>query len=320
MDANTIKVKVTAEDTTTRYLRPWWSDAAAGRRPDPGEQRGSGRYYVYWRHYRSCAGVHLPGTSEMIAVHASTFDQAADGHEGDAASSSSAWARLTAAANRLRHGHVAARPLQAAPPERLSSADPGTTALTVQARPTRWSIGDVDDNGDLADRGSGPHDQAPTTGDTGGATGWSIADVHDSRDNLNQWYIVGTALRITIKGTLNNAPTVATEIPDQTAMSGTAFSYQFPPATFTDADSDTLTYTATLADDRSARVAEFQRRHAHLLGHANGRGDGLGEGDGERRPWRLGQRHLRHRRRPAAGHRRDPGEQRESGRRYRLEY
>ena len=41
---------------------------------------------------------------------------------------------------------------------------------------------------------------------------------------------------------------MATEIPNQTAMSGTAFSYQFPPATFTDADSDTLTYAATLAD------------------------------------------------------------------------
>ena len=86
--------------------------------------------------------------------------------------------------------------------------------------------------------------------DTGGATGWSIANVHDSKNTANEWYIVGTALRITIKGTLNNTPpTVATMIPDQTAMSGTAFSYQFPPATFTDADSDTLTYTATLADD-----------------------------------------------------------------------
>ena len=42
---------------------------------------------------------------------------------------------------------------------------------------------------------------------------------------------------------------MATEIPNQTAMSGTAFSYQFPAATFADADSDTLTYTATLAAD-----------------------------------------------------------------------
>ena len=59
---------------------------------------------------------------------------------------------------------------------------------------------------------------------------------------------------ITIKGTLgttttNAAPTVATAIPDQTATAGTAFNYAFPDATFTDADGDTLTYTATKSDD-----------------------------------------------------------------------
>ena len=57
-------------------------------------------------------------------------------------------------------------------------------------------------------------------------------------------------MRITIKGTPpNRAPAVATEIPDQTATLSMAFSYQVPAATFTDADGDTLTYTATLADD-----------------------------------------------------------------------
>ena len=65
----------------------------------------------------------------------------------------------------------------------------------------------------------------------------------------NSW-----ALYITIKGTLgttttNAAPTVATAIPDQTATTGTAFSYAFPATTFTDADSDTLTYMATKSDD-----------------------------------------------------------------------
>ena len=86
--------------------------------------------------------------------------------------------------------------------------------------------------------------------DAGGATGWSIANTFDVEDSPDTWVARALALRITIKGTLNNsAPTVATEIPDQTAMSGTAFSYQFPAATFTDADSDTLTYEATLADD-----------------------------------------------------------------------
>ena len=42
---------------------------------------------------------------------------------------------------------------------------------------------------------------------------------------------------------------MATEIPDQTATTGTALDYTFPADTFADADSDTLTYTATLADD-----------------------------------------------------------------------
>ena len=90
--------------------------------------------------------------------------------------------------------------------------------------------------------------------DAGGATGWSIANAFDVESSPNVWTANGArSLRITIKGTIaastNSAPTVATEIPDQTAMSGTAFSYEVPAATFTDADSDTLTYTATLADD-----------------------------------------------------------------------
>ena len=46
-------------------------------------------------------------------------------------------------------------------------------------------------------------------------------------------------------GTTNNAPTVATAIPDQVATVGTAFSYAFPADTFADADAgDTLSYTA----------------------------------------------------------------------------
>ena len=86
--------------------------------------------------------------------------------------------------------------------------------------------------------------------DAGGATGWSIANTFDVEDSTNTWVARALALRITIKGTItNSAPTVATEIPDQTATSGTALDYTFPPDTFTDADGDTLTYAATLADD-----------------------------------------------------------------------
>ena len=90
--------------------------------------------------------------------------------------------------------------------------------------------------------------------DAGGVTGWSIADIFDVKSASNVWEtnFRGAAFRVTIKGTSgsNTAPTVATEIPNQTAMSGTAFSYEVPAATFADADAgDTLTYTATLDDD-----------------------------------------------------------------------
>ena len=93
--------------------------------------------------------------------------------------------------------------------------------------------------------------------DAGGVTGWSLQNTFDVKSPSNVWSgnFASASLRITIKGTAdpatNNAPTVATEIPNQTAMSGTVFSYQVPAATFADADGDTLTYTATL-DDNSA--------------------------------------------------------------------
>ncbi len=47
----------------------------------------------------------------------------------------------------------------------------------------------------------------------------------------------------------NSVPTVGTVIPDQTATVDTAFEYSFPTGTFSDADSDSLTYTATRSDD-----------------------------------------------------------------------
>ncbi len=57
----------------------------------------------------------------------------------------------------------------------------------------------------------------------------------------------------TITGTVTNvneAPTVANIIPDQTASDGAAFSFQFNSNTFDDVDAgDTKTYTATKADN-----------------------------------------------------------------------
>ena len=48
---------------------------------------------------------------------------------------------------------------------------------------------------------------------------------------------------------VNDAPTMASGIPDRTATVGSAFSYTFPANTFVDVDGDTLTYTATQSDD-----------------------------------------------------------------------
>ena len=90
--------------------------------------------------------------------------------------------------------------------------------------------------------------------DSGAATGWSIANAYAYDDN-GTWKTTSSreSIRITVKGYAktaapNTAPTVATAIPDQSATAGTAFSYAFPDNTFSDADSDTLTYTATKAD------------------------------------------------------------------------
>ena len=136
--------------------------------------------------------------------------------------------------------------------------------------------------------------------DAGGATGWSIADAFDSATSSTVWTSLSTSLRITIKGTLsastNNAPTVATEIPDQTATTGTAFNYAFPDTTFTDADGDTLTYTATLADDTALPSwLSFSAATRTFSGTPTAAETVSVKGDGERRQWRLGQRHLRHR-------------------------
>ena len=91
--------------------------------------------------------------------------------------------------------------------------------------------------------------------DTGTAVGWSLGNAR-SKDDIAaaSWTASNRSLRFEIRGTsgttTNNPPTVATAIPDQSATAGTAFSYAFPDTTFSDADTgDTLTYTATKADD-----------------------------------------------------------------------
>ena len=64
-------------------------------------------------------------------------------------------------------------------------------------------------------------------------------------------------------------PTVANVIPDQEAIGGMAFNYVVPANTFSDGDSDTLTYMATkarrVARARLDRQLSFDGGHEHLL-------------------------------------------------------
>ncbi len=88
------------------------------------------------------------------------------------------------------------------------------------------------------------------------ATGWSIDNNGGRRpaSNTGAFDTRNRTQLLSINGITttspNNAPIVATAIPDQTATVGRAFTYAFPDTTFTDADSgDTLSYTAIQSDD-----------------------------------------------------------------------
>lgn len=62
-------------------------------------------------------------------------------------------------------------------------------------------------------------------------------------------YGAGTGIITTLQiGAVNHAPVLAATLPDQAATQGAPFSYTFASNAFTDANNDTLTYSATLAD------------------------------------------------------------------------
>ena len=89
--------------------------------------------------------------------------------------------------------------------------------------------------------------------DEDGAEGWTIGNSGLWKNRYSDDWSTSTNLaRIEIRGNpldpSNSAPTVANAIPDQAATVGAAFSYTFAENTFSDADDDTLTYTATRAD------------------------------------------------------------------------
>ena len=61
-------------------------------------------------------------------------------------------------------------------------------------------------------------------------------------------YVMSEASEFDVTTVANQIPTVGTAIPDQKATVDTAFEYIFPAGTFSDADSDSLTYTAQQTD------------------------------------------------------------------------
>jgi uncharacterized delta-60 repeat protein len=73
--------------------------------------------------------------------------------------------------------------------------------------------------------------------------------VNDGADTLlNVEAVQFTDGTYSVAGLLNNAPVVATPIPDQAIAEDQPFSFVVPAGTFSDADGDTLTYTATLSN------------------------------------------------------------------------
>ena len=119
-----------------------------------------------------------------------------------------------------------------------------TASTPIRPSPpdTTYTLLITSPGGETLHFGSTPRDRE----DTGGAAGWSIAnESHRKSSSTNEWggTITRLAFRITIRGTTTatvRAPKVETEIPDQTATVGRAFSYAFPDNTFTDLDGDTL--------------------------------------------------------------------------------
>ena len=113
---------------------------------------------------------------------------------------------------------------------------------------------------------SGNEGSKTVTIDSGDTTAtYSVATVADTIDEPNgsvtvtvaagTGYTVGSANSATVivndnDEPANSAPTVANEIPNQSATAGTAFSFQFAANAFNDTDTDdTLSYTATKGDD-----------------------------------------------------------------------
>ena len=83
--------------------------------------------------------------------------------------------------------------------------------------------------------------------DAGAAGGWSIANSRRWKSTGN-WSTASGKLRMSVNGTFNTSPVLAAALADQTATVGRSFEHQLPENSFTDADSDMLTWSATQGD------------------------------------------------------------------------
>ena len=142
-------------------------------------------------------------------------------------------------------------------PTSLSATAGGTTRINLSwsapastggSAITGYRI-EVSPNGTLnwTDRVANTNSTSTTYAHTGLAPG-TTRHYRVSAINANGTGTASNTASATTTGDTNTAPTVANAIPDQAAATGTAFSYAFPANTFSDADGDTLTYTATKSD------------------------------------------------------------------------
>ena len=193
-----------------------------------------------------------------------------------------------------------------------SAVTEGTAAtFTVTAAPApvaditvKLTVSDAAGSDFVAATNEGNKTVTITAGST--TATYSVATVGDSTHELNgsvtvavatgTGYVVGAASSgsVTVNDDDNDPPKVANAISDQTAGASAAFSFQFPANVFSDADGDTLTYTATKSDGTDLPMwLSFDGGDADVLGHTGvGRHrDGVGEGDRQRRH-RVGERRV----------------------------
>ncbi|MYG63048.1 MAG: hypothetical protein F4158_00345, partial [Synechococcus sp. SB0675_bin_7] len=111
----------------------------------------------------------------------------------------------------------------------FTGPDSGATATTATLTLSATTDSVTESSGETVDISLGTLSANSGTGLGGGASG---------TDNLAEFSITDA----------DTAPTVATAIGDQSATEGASFTFVVPAGTFTDADGDTLSYTATQAD------------------------------------------------------------------------